>query len=255
MNENKQGLQSIKSLPDINNLEQMKEWAKTIISSELCPKRIVAPQDIITAVITGYELGVPPMQSINQIYSINGTPCIGIHIMSGLALSNGVFYEILKDNEPVYNYSDKNNNIFDQTYVTENSEQFQILPLPHDKLPSQFNLDETKIQVVRKLADRITTIKFTRQKLNLEGKFVTLSILHSFTYKQAEALELTKKDNWKKQLGTMLRSRCLGGGYKLIGADFLNGIREHSEVLESEGKQITVTEEGTVIEIDGQVVN
>lgn len=61
-----------------------------------------------------------------------------------------------------------------------------------------------------------------------------------FTYKEAQALNLAHKENWKMQTGNMLFWRCISKGVKRHASDLILGVYLIEEI--SEGEYTTVTE-------------
>ncbi len=85
-----------------HNLTEAMEYAKLIASSSLVPKSYrddqgkVNPGDILVAVQTGLEVGLKPLQAIQNIAVINGQPTIWGDGMRALVVASGEC-EYLKD--------------------------------------------------------------------------------------------------------------------------------------------------------------
>jgi hypothetical protein len=61
----------------VQNLAQAKECAKIIASSGFCPKSFMGkPDDVLVALQMGSELGLKPMQALQNIAIINGRPSL-----------------------------------------------------------------------------------------------------------------------------------------------------------------------------------
>ena len=59
------------------NLKEAKEFAETLSKSGLVPKEFQAkPANILVAVQWGYEIGLAPMQALQNIAVINGRPSL-----------------------------------------------------------------------------------------------------------------------------------------------------------------------------------
>src|SRR6267378_5947454 len=66
------------------------EFAKLIASSELCPKAYrLKPADVLIAVQMGRELGIMPMQALQNIAVINGRPTMWGDLVLGLVQASG----------------------------------------------------------------------------------------------------------------------------------------------------------------------
>ena len=106
--------------------------------------------------------------------------------------------------------------------------------------------DGTTSDIVKedeKPIDRRTTIEFFR-----DGMIEVCS----FTWKDAERMGLTTKDNWVRMPKEMLYARCLAKGANRIGADLLLGLYMTEELTDSfnvDEKNIKRNEDGFVEEI------
>jgi len=76
--------------------EGMLEQAEVLVKSGLLPRTVKTPAAAVAIMLTGRELGVPPMQSFRSIYVVDGRPTIGTELMAALLLQAGVTYNIDK---------------------------------------------------------------------------------------------------------------------------------------------------------------
>lgn len=58
------------------DLEEVYRLAKGVAASGLAPKGMDKPEQVTVAILTGMELGLPPMFAINKIAVINGRPTL-----------------------------------------------------------------------------------------------------------------------------------------------------------------------------------
>ena len=86
----------------VKHLEQMKQLASVFVKGGLCP--IKKEEDVIIAIITGNQLGLPYTTSINNIFPINGKPGMSAHLIRALLLQNGIVFNKDYDFEPMYQY-------------------------------------------------------------------------------------------------------------------------------------------------------
>jgi hypothetical protein len=61
---------------ELNSLDELYRFAKFIASSPFAPKGFSTPEAITVAIQYGYELGMTPMQSLQNVAVINGKPSI-----------------------------------------------------------------------------------------------------------------------------------------------------------------------------------
>ena len=74
------------------NLKEAKEFAETLSKSGLVPKEFQAkPANILVAVQWGYEIGLAPMQALQNIAVINGRPSLWGDSLLALVKSNPAF--------------------------------------------------------------------------------------------------------------------------------------------------------------------
>jgi len=90
--------------------------------------------------------------------------------------------------------------------------------------------------------DYITTIRFYRDGIEEDV---------SYTYRDAERLGLTNKDNWKKQPAVMQYWRCYSKGANRVAPDLINGLYTTEELASftPNSPQIEITEDGDAIVI------
>jgi hypothetical protein len=88
--------------------------------------------------------------------------------------------------------------------------------------------------------DYITTIRFYRDGIEEDV---------SYTYRDAERLGLTNKDNWKKQPAVMQYWRCYSKGANRVAPDLINGLYTTEELssFTPNAPQIEITEDGDAI--------
>jgi len=72
-------------------LAEAKEYAKTIAGSGMVPKDFInQPDKVLVAIQMGDEVGLQPMQALQNIAVINGRPCIWGDAMPALVWNSGV---------------------------------------------------------------------------------------------------------------------------------------------------------------------
>lgn len=114
----------------------------------------------------------------------------------------------------------------------------------------------------RKGGVRTKTIKDFEPVLNEEGKRVDMETVIRFyrdgieedvkyTYRDAESLGLTSKDNWKKQASVMLYWRCYSKGANRVCPDLIGGLYTTEELASftANAPEIVLTEDGDSVVI------
>ena len=75
-------------------LEGLMTQATMLVASGILPKDIRTPEAAAAIILTGRELGIPPMQSFRAIYIVNGKPTISTEHMAAMLLQAGMTYNI-----------------------------------------------------------------------------------------------------------------------------------------------------------------
>lgn len=223
------------------NFEEMIEFGNKLAKSQFSPLK--RGEDIVAAMLAGKELGFGVMTSISNIYPINGKPTAGIHVITALLLKAGVTYEILRDYEPQFDVG------IDTGSVDKDGKPVFVTT-------RKVFIDEPLYENEKRgktVKDYRTVIKFTRRLRQPDGQWRDMTITSSYSYSEAVAADYInndKKPQWKAHLRTMIRTRALAIGARLIGDDLLMGLMETSEMADAYGVNYKVTEDGnaTVIE-------
>ena len=84
------GEQALTKLGDFSNVEEMKKWALMVIDSGLMPHSITEPEQVITIVQHGQELGLSPHVAINNIHVISGRPTLSSAMLGALLKRRGI---------------------------------------------------------------------------------------------------------------------------------------------------------------------
>lgn len=71
-------------LSGFSSIEEMIKWAETIIESGLLPDSISEPEQVVTIVQYGSELGLTPHSSLNNLHVIAGRPVISASMLGAL---------------------------------------------------------------------------------------------------------------------------------------------------------------------------
>jgi hypothetical protein len=71
------------------NIDEIFRLASAIAKSGLAPKDMSTPEKLTVAIMTGLELGLPPIFAINKIAVINGRPTLWGDAIPGLLWSRG----------------------------------------------------------------------------------------------------------------------------------------------------------------------
>jgi hypothetical protein len=104
------------------------EMADKLAKSRLVPKDLQGkPEDIIICIMTGYELGLSPFQSLRGINVINGKPTLAADLIAGLVLRDGAaeFFRPVDSNDE------------SATYETLRRGQKKVITMTFDKAMAQ----------------------------------------------------------------------------------------------------------------------
>jgi len=205
----------ITKMDSFTSIEEMLVYADVLIKSGLVPDKLKKPEQIVTIILLGKELGIPALSALSNINNIQGKPTLGLHAFTALARLHNVDWELEKD----------------CLYVHEDGYE--------SRMTNKAIVEEHGIAV-----DKVCQIRFFRYNPVL--KRVVENVL-SFTVEEARKQELMDKDNWKRMTNIMLRARTLVLGVRFVASDVFLGIYETSEMLDAKNKTYDIDEDGNVI--------
>ncbi len=78
---------NLSALSVAGNIKPMLEFAAHLVRSGFLPAAIKTPEQAVAIILTGNELGIPPMQALRQIHVIQGKPTMSAELMLGFAYS------------------------------------------------------------------------------------------------------------------------------------------------------------------------
>lgn len=211
---------------DINNLDyedfstpaRMLALGKVLVGSKMCPHK--NPEDVVLAIMRGNSLGLPPVVSISEIYAVNGKATLGVHVLRGILLQKGVWFNKERNAEPYYEFAD--------------------LSAEKPTIVGTGYIDQQPKNTGKKQIDIRTEYVFEREIKSPSGKWKTVTVRSSFSIKQAHAADLMKKDNWINYTSAMLDSRAFATGAREIAGDLINGIYLPSEMIDSSSETLDV---------------
>ena len=100
MKENKQTTEialTNTKLDGFSNVEEMMRWAATIIESGLLPDSIGSPEQVLTIVQHGKELGLTPHVALNNIHVIAGRPVVSSTMLGAMLKRRRIEWLIEED--------------------------------------------------------------------------------------------------------------------------------------------------------------
>jgi len=188
-------------LEDFRSIEEATEWAKVIIDSGLLPNTITEPEQVITIIQHGKELGLTPHVALNNVNVIQGKPTLSSTIIGALLKRRGIEWVWDEDFEII---KDKDGN--------------------PGKTPSGG-------------INRRTTIHFF-WKSKVTDRVMEAS--HSVTWSQFEISGYTSKQNWERFPKEMMRARCLSSAVRALFPEVLSGFYTDIEIADTAGDDYTV---------------
>ena len=84
-------------LEGFSNVGEMMQWANTIIESGLLPDNITLPEQVLTIVQHGKELGLTPHIALNNIHVIAGRPVVSSAMLGAMLKKRGIEWIIEED--------------------------------------------------------------------------------------------------------------------------------------------------------------
>jgi hypothetical protein len=215
--------EAVMNSPEIIKLEKMRVFAQEVIKSGVSSFKKEA--DVIVVLVRGAELGLPYGVAVNNIFPINGKTGMSVHLHKALLQNAGVYFELVEDFVPVYNYGkqvEKKGFVVFGTTTATKVEGFQVSPA---------------------VVDRQTTYYFEREiKMGISGKIRTKSFNMSFRYSEAVQAGLTEKDVWEKYTRSLMKARAFSNGSTEIASDVIQGMYSINELAMEFNKDFTIDE-------------
>lgn len=84
-------------LGGFSNMEEALSWANIAIESGLLPDSISSPEQVVTIVQHGKELGLSPHIALNNLHVIAGRPVISSAMLGALLKRSGIEWDIVDD--------------------------------------------------------------------------------------------------------------------------------------------------------------
>lgn len=221
------------------NYSSFETPAKMLALGEvLCKSKLVplkTPQDVMTALMTGKELGLPFITSVSQIYPINGRPTLGIHIQKALCLKNGIIFEKVQDAETIYQFVKDDGS----------GKPLMVNNAPVDL--GQGTINEQPENSLKKAVTTQTKYKVTRYIKVPTGEYKEVVAYGSFSLLEASEAGLLEKEVWAKYWRRMLDARSLANAIREIASDITLGLYTPNEL----DGNVTISDEGVeTIDVD-----
>ena len=264
--------QEANNVPEVQMLKRAEALAEWVAKSSTYGEAFkdedgkINPADVVTAVVLGSELGIPPMSSIllgkrlnanayfkvmqgralglNPVSALNNISVIdtakatvihtGVHVITKCLIDAGIDINILKDYEPVYGYVNIMDNKIVDVEVVGKDKIYEVTATSNPQEITKAKTDK-KILVKKKEVNRVTEIEFKREERTpLKIKYSLREAIDAGLYKgvTTDGQEVKGKDNWNNHPATMLRNRAITIGGRIIAADRLQGIYSTEEASE-----------------------
>ncbi len=227
---------------DFSTPARMYALGKTLAKSSMVP--LNSADDVVVALMTGKELGLPFITSVSQIYPINGRPTLGVHLQKALCLTNGVIFEKIEDAVDIFTFA-KADDSGKAVLVESVNSKGEVIKVP--VILSEGTLQEQPPKSVKMKVDNRTTYLFTREIKMPSGKYKEVTAKGSFSLREAREAGLFDKDVWQKYWRRMLDARAFTNGTGEIADDIINGLKAPNEVdsnfyINDEGKEVPYIE-------------
>jgi len=229
----KQDLQTL-NFSELDTFEKMLEVGKVLINSKLVPFK--KAEDVVCAIIAGKELGIPLFTALTKIYVISDRPSLSVHIIRGILLSKGIWFNKTRDFEPFFEFVEAENGKVKLEDVTENGKITQKpIVIKHGFLD-----EKPDVEFLKRKIDNITIWEFEREIITPLKKTKEIKIIGKFSYLDAINANLIVKDNWKFYPRFMCSARAFDAGAFEIADDYLNGINSLEVLADVNGVDIEI---------------
>lgn len=276
------------NLFDATQLAAAENFIKRVMRSDKSGIKTI--EEGFAILMRAQDLNLPFSACIEHIHVINNKTGVDIHIIKALLLRAGCIWRCLKDYQPLYEYTDGINVYIDGSFpdyaercisakdaetkaAEENVDKVYIYPVKWYKdlagnMYKDYQLNSAKFGIIINKAqadavykqgkipvfripnvpvDYITEYEITRK---INGK--EISAIGKFSYTEAIAAEMFKKDTYTKYPRILIGHRAFTYAARDIASDILFGVMESTELKIISGKELDNTD---IIEIgDAEVI-
>ena len=200
--------EAITKFDNFSSVEEMLAYAQILIDSGLLPNSITEPEQAITIMQYGRDLGVKDMIALNSIHVIQGRPTLSHTMLGTLLKRRGVEW------------------IWDEDFVT----------IKDDKGNPETLADGT--------VNKRTTIHFYWKSKSLDR---VMDATFSVTWAQMVIAGYTEKDNWQRLPKEMMRARCITYAARAYFPEVLGGFYtdvEIADTMDDDTIELVANEEG-----------
>ena len=201
---------SLTKLEGFTTIEDMRAWAMAVNDSGLLPHSLTEPEQVMTIVQHGKELGLTPHIALNNIHVISGRP----------TLSSVMLGSLLKRRKVEW--------VWDEDFVF----------VKNEKGDNEIASDNQ--------ANRRTTIHFYWKSDITDG---VMEATFSVTWAQFVLSGLVTRDNWKKMPKEMMRARCLAFACRALFPEVLSGFYTELEIqdtFQDDSIEVGLNDEGDI---------
>jgi hypothetical protein len=166
--------------------EDLFNAANYLIEKKVVPSSIKRPEDVVTIINMGKQLGMEPITALNSMNLIQGNVALKSSVIPGLLANAGIATELIKDYEPVMVRKPSVMLDKDNKPVVDENGNVKYYRGPDGEILYK----ETQLEVNGHL-EFVTTIRFHRfyEKLNR-----TISSDYSFYWSDCVSADWHKKD-------------------------------------------------------------
>lgn len=279
---------SILNLFDPTQLAAAENFLTKVMRSDKSGIKTV--NDGLAILMRAQDFNLPFSACIEHIHVINGKTSIDIHIVKALLSRAGCTWRLIKDYQPLYEYTDGINVYIDGSfpdYVKQcvsaqeaqqknnNSDNDFIYIYPvkwyqdfngniykdYQLIPTKFSIIINKSQVQDIInSGKIPIYRIPNQPIDFITEYELcrtvnrkdiISIGH-FSYSEAVVAGMFEKDTYKKYSRILIGHRAFTYAARDIASDILFGVMETSELKILSGKELNNID---IIDIDVEEVN
>lgn len=255
----------------IDTLKQAEQLAKYVSSSKTFGSAFkdeegnIVEADIISAIMLGNEIGIPPMSAITLGKRLNANAYFkamkgralgldpissqsaisiiptqngdvvhtGVSVITKVLLDSGVQFEFLEDYAPIYKYYNAKTKL--EIDIDKHKDKIFVVDTETTEQELKDAKNEGLILCTKKLYTRRTTVHFQRSGFKpLTISYTLQDATDAGLYRGISTYgeEVDGKANWNNHPATMLRNRPLTIGGRIICGDRLMSVYSDDEASE-----------------------
>jgi len=92
--------QTLAKFDDFKNVDEALSFASKLLNTPAIPAALKTPEEVVSIISFGRELGFKPLVALNNISLVKGKMILSVHMFAALLKNQNYDYRLIKDFEP-----------------------------------------------------------------------------------------------------------------------------------------------------------